>query len=248
MLFASYMIIELSLFLKCFLAHSTSELLLDDFFDIASQFGLLFLFSIEFSKLLPVRPQFLRVLFSLYPTFLLLLAPTGISYSLIFGLVRLPTWVLIAHMIDQVFHLVIEFSAFSVASSIIVVFDKSLNSAIWSLSWVIDIDVGKLLGRGEALPVLVEAVDFLLGRIFIAKRSHVVMLDSYLLLVLLFFIKLSEELAIDSIEVQAVLALHKAGEHVALEEALELRLRDVAAVCLGHPLADVLTPQDLIPV
>ena len=74
------------------------------------------------------------------------------------------------------------------------------------------------------------------------------MLDSYLLLVLLFFIKLSEELAIDSIEVQAVLALHKAGEHVALEEALELRLRDVAAVCLGHPLADVLTPQDLIPV
>ena len=74
------------------------------------------------------------------------------------------------------------------------------------------------------------------------------MLDSYLLLVLLFFIKLSEELTIDGIEVQAVLALHEAGEHVALEEALELRLRDVAAVCFGHALADVLAPQDLIPV
>ena len=74
------------------------------------------------------------------------------------------------------------------------------------------------------------------------------MLDSNLLLVLLFFIKLSEELTIDGIEVQAVFALHEASKHVALEEALELRLRDVAAVCFGHPLADVLAPQDLIPV
>ena len=74
------------------------------------------------------------------------------------------------------------------------------------------------------------------------------MLDSYLLLILLFFIKLSEELSIDGIEVQTVLALHEAGKHVALEEALELRLRDVAAVCFGHALADVLAPQDLIPV
>ena len=72
--------------------------------------------------------------------------------------------------------------------------------------------------------------------------------DSYLLFVLLFFIKLFEELAIDGIEVQTVLALHEAGEHIALEVALELRLRDVAAVCLGHALADVLAPQDLISV
>ena len=47
------------------------------------------------------------------------------------------------------------------------------------------------------------------------------MLDSNLLLVLLFFIKLSEELTIDGIEVQAVFALHEASKHVALEEALE---------------------------
>ena len=63
------------------------------------------------------------------------------------------------------------------------------------------------------------------------------MLDSYLLLVLLFFIKLSEELTIDGIEVQAVLALHEAGEHVALEEALELQRHQalrVASVLLSQ--------------
>ena len=58
------------------------------------------------------------------------------------------------------------------------------------------------------------------------------MSDSNLFLIFLFLVELGKELAIDGEEVKAVLALHETGEHIALEKALELHLRYVAAIRL----------------
>ena len=69
---------------------------------------------------------------------------------------------------------------------------------------------------------------------------------SNLLLVFLLLVKLSEELTIDSVEVQTMFALHEARKTIALEVAIELRLSYVTAVGLGNTLTDVLAPQDLI--
>lgn len=143
-------------------------------------------------------------------------------------------------------HLIIEFVALTIASLLVVNIDQALNTTIWGIARVINVNECKLFYRIEAFPVVIEGIDFLLSGILVTEKNKCIVMGAHLFFIFFLFVKLGEKFAIDAVEVDAMLSLDEPSETVVVKEFIQLSLCDVAAVILSSPITNILATQDLI--
>ena len=70
---------------------------------------------------------------------------------------------------------------------------------------VVLVSIGELLQSGETSPMLIEPEYFFCARVLITKPRSLIVVNAYFFFHFLFFVKLTEEVSIDTIEIVLLL-------------------------------------------
>ena len=246
MLLTLYVILELTFFLKALFANATSKLFFDHFFNITSEKRFFLFLSVELGQLLSVDSELFSFNFTLGSLLGFNLVSTFLSGLPIFLLEVIPTWILTSNVGHKLFNFVVKLVSFSVASTIVVIFDQSLDTPVWSVSWVIHVHKRELFDTDKGFPVFVEFVHLFLAGILIAKFLILIVLSAHFFLLLFFIIKLLKQLTKHAVKICTVLCLKETSKRIIIEEFVKLVFGNVTTVIFCSSLTNVFASQNLV--